>query len=200
MASSGGSSPRGRGTLGRSARADPTRRFIPAWAGNTLNKPRQACIAPVHPRVGGEHPILPLRNSCSIGSSPRGRGTPVRGRRDLSNCRFIPAWAGNTKAIHIGRCAIAVHPRVGGEHAELGIALLSIAGSSPRGRGTQGSTIAVRSQRRFIPAWAGNTCSRLNRATCATVHPRVGGEHTRGLRRKLLSAGSSPRGRGTPPA
>jgi len=50
---------------------------------------------------------------------------------------------------------------------------------------------------RFIPAWAGNTQQQDAQLFPATVHPRVGGEHTASLRAQLSMNGSSPRGRGT---
>ena len=50
-----GSSPRGRGTLHGAGLASITRRFIPAWAGNTLFGITMMSVMAVHPRVGGEH-------------------------------------------------------------------------------------------------------------------------------------------------
>ncbi len=92
------------------------RRFIPAWAGNTLGRyPRQQTVA-VHPRVGGEHGGTMMRMPYTGGSSPRGRGTPSL---DADRClftRFIPAWAGNTNPATGLVIPDPVHPRVGGEH------------------------------------------------------------------------------------
>ena len=91
-----GSSPRGRGTrLRPSARACP-RRFIPARAGNTPNKGARGARPSVHPRAGGEHPRRSVKFDRVIGSSPRGRGTPLDDRRHRRRQRFIPARAGNT--------------------------------------------------------------------------------------------------------
>ena len=71
-------------------------------------------------------------------------------------------------------------------------------GSSPRGRGTRDVHGYEATQRRFIPAWAGNTFGCRTRAPSRAVHPRVGGEHQTCEQSKFQRIGSSPRGRGTP--
>ena len=70
-----GSSPRGRGTQVSSTLALDRRRFIPAWAGNTLSRPARIRVRTVHPRVGGEHQSRDRKHQRQCGSSPRGRGT-----------------------------------------------------------------------------------------------------------------------------
>ena len=62
MSSSGSSSPRGRGTATQTLRATPGRRFIPAWAGNSVAAKRHAAARAVHPRVGGEQSRFDLLN------------------------------------------------------------------------------------------------------------------------------------------
>ena len=96
----GGSSPRGRGTRHAVHRAPCSRRFIPAWAGNTAWPSSIGSVLSVHPRVGGEHRPAASSTSHSRGSSPRGRGTPTARHARLWLVRFIPAWAGNTPAGH----------------------------------------------------------------------------------------------------
>ena len=114
--------------------------------------------------------------------------------------RFIPAWAGNTRSGPRRRPRYRVHPRVGGEHRYIDWDPSDSGGSSPRGRGTH--VLPDRRWRpdRFIPAWAGNTRWSLLRRWCSTVHPRVGGEHIYADSGGNTEIGSSPRGRGTPPA
>ena len=172
-----GSSPRGRGTLTATADAQVEDWFIPAWAGNTQEKSLPKQMTTVHPRVGGEHPQPRPRGPHPCGSSPRGRGTPTRLLVPLLFRRFIPAWAGNTGLMGAGRSGRTVHPRVGGEHRLTGMIPLPTSGSSPRGRGTQLVRPVRHSDRRFIPAWAGNTGRSSGRPGRQTVHPRVGGEH-----------------------
>ena len=173
-----GSSPRGRGTRRLPATPAGNPRFIPAWAGNTCPSWVFAGLRTVHPRVGGEHPSVRIAFVRRIGSSPRGRGTQELAIRSSSVSRFIPAWAGNTGWFAPPPPTIPVHPRVGGEHRDLGQELYDCCGSSPRGRGTPGFTDLGLADLRFIPAWAGNTLLRRGRRLCGPVHPRVGGEHS----------------------
>ena len=192
-----GSSPRGRGT--RRARI-PFRkcpRFIPAWAGNTAKSPNRAENWTVHPRVGGEHVSEALHQAALPGSSPRGRGTHCHALSFAGQGRFIPAWAGNTEnAFSLSRY-MSVHPRVGGEHVVAWRMLDAQYGSSPRGRGTLVEKRRHENPARFIPAWAGNTVPSCLAVVKATVHPRVGGEHSQIEDIVRCVCGSSPRGRGT---
>ncbi len=73
-----GSSPPVRGTQSPRERRADDGRFIPACAGNTGSRRRPCRIAPVHPRLCGEHfgPDFSLR--LLTGSSPPVRGTPPR--------------------------------------------------------------------------------------------------------------------------
>ena len=53
---------------------------------------------------------------------------------------------------------------------------------------------------RFIPAWAGNSCSADKPFPFASVHPRMGGEQRDRLCHGCGRGGSSPHGRGTGPS
>ena len=130
----------------------------------------------VHPRVRGEHRLAWPATRASRGSSPRARGTPVSRRCSLRRLRFIPACAGNTRAVDGGHRFAPVHPRVRGEH-RLSAMLDYGAPVHPRVRGEHASR---RGGHRFAP-----------------VHPRVRGEHARTAGALALAAGSSPRARGT---
>ena len=173
----GGSSPRGRGTPRTGHRPACARRFIPAWAGNTSAAATAARAAPVHPRVGGEHLYASTTDDAPDGSSPRGRGTLM--------------------VVAMLNGVLPVHPRVGGEHATEPSARQTDDGSSPRGRGTQHHPDRKDSERRFIPAWAGNTTGASSPRPIWPVHPRVGGEHVLRVEPDVPLDGSSPRGRGT---
>ena len=197
IAQKDGSSPRGRGTLTPEYSRMFGSRFIPAWAGNT---PAPSCSrrsATVHPRVGGEHPEAPTISRLNLGSSPRGRGTLRYSLQSAGANRFIPAWAGNTTSDSSTSNRVSVHPRVGGEHMDTEQDMLTISGSSPRGRGTHLNRSRTITTSRFIPAWAGNTRRRPTAPAAAPVHPRVGGEHPRHPSQCGTCPGSSPRGRGT---
>ena len=54
----------------------------------------------------------------------------------------------------------AVHPRVGGEQIPNLFMIAIPVGSSPRGRGTDLAIGCGPEDRRFIPAWAGNSQAR----------------------------------------
>ena len=136
--------------------------------------------------------------AAAAGSSPRGRGTPLLAVGHAHVDRFIPAWAGNTNIQHQLVTIVPVHPRVGGEHRMMPDSNISNTGSSPRGRGTLSFSSIAGPPRRFIPAWAGNTAARSDRAGRVPVHPRVGGEHVGEIDLRGDYTGSSPRGRGTP--
>ena len=71
-------------------------------------------------------------------------------------------------------------------------------GLSPRGRGKQVSRAAVRSARRSIPAWAGETARRLAVKRMPAVYPRVGGGNAQPFPFHSGGHGLSPRGRGKP--
>ena len=152
-----GSSPRGRGTLRIQRPSTLYRRFIPARAGNTISDGKEARDMAVHPRAGGEHIITQRIEPLAIGSSPRGRGTPIKSIEENIAVRFIPARAGNTQVPSIETKILTVHPRAGGEHIIDSMASAAAVGSSPRGRGTQPDRMAILHIERFIPARAGNT-------------------------------------------
>ncbi len=151
----------------------------------------------VHPRGGGEHRDHAVKALHPIGSSPRGRGTPILQVKLGDAVRFIPAGAGNTLSVVLHARKHSVHPRGGGEHSRRPDLPEGVSGSSPRGRGTRhfaGFRIVVV---RFIPAGAGNTRRATIPRWTRAVHPRGGGEHGRWYRPSAPRCGSSPRGRGT---
>ena len=175
------------------------KRFIPAYAGNTAHCPRISDRDAVHPRVCGEHPIHPVDDYAEIGSSPRMRGTPLHSPDGEWRLRFIPAYAGNTRMWNLSSGSVPVHPRVCGEHASVTASALMKSGSSPRMRGTHKVNEIQARQRRFIPAYAGNTWPLSPMGSSSAVHPRVCGEHSFNRAANSSSSGSSPRMRGTRP-
>jgi hypothetical protein len=218
-----GSSPRARGTLHLQTRHRVGYRFIPAGAGNTssssiwimIYNPRGAActhrrahtaersgrrgraVGTVHPRGRGEHRRVASQPSPSCGSSPRARGTPLRGRHVLHVRRFIPAGAGDTSQPGLASRVGSVHPRGRGEHIDNPKRDQIEDGSSPRARGTPGQSPGARHADRFIPAGAGNTRRHTPSRDHATVHPRGRGEHCIARCVHWRSTGSSPRARGT---
>ena len=171
-----GSSPHGRGTLVFEFSGVKSKRFIPAWAGNSRPcRPRNTGRT-VHPRMGGELSSVSAPITPSYGSSPHGRGT----HNPQSMCapirRFIPAWAGNSGSQDGGLYQAAVHPRMGGELYARGGNYAWVSGSSPHGRGTRRLFQCTLSTLRFIPAWAGNSILVMLLSPILAVHPRMGGE------------------------
>ena len=195
-----GSSPRGRGTHRLSDGRTHPFRFIPARAGNTSRIMRDGTVSAVHPRAGGEHRGGGEMKNFRDGSSPRGRGTPDVDVRQSTLIRFIPARAGNTVGWPSGRPPRPVHPRAGGEHAEIWDGDVPSYGSSPRGRGTLYLRLLCVAAHRFIPARAGNTPLEYRELGAVPVHPRAGGEHGDAINdaragntaRRSLSARATP--------
>ena len=175
----------------------PPRRFIPARAGNSRDKPRQMRVKSVHPRACGEQTRQTVCSGVFCGSSPRVRGTEQT-RPALPGClRFIPARAGNRARFKAVRPQDAVHPRACGEQMLLAMQTKLQGGSSPRVRGTDTIVSAICVPRRFIPARAGNSCHKRDQCSALAVHPRACGEQIGGVLGTIGSSGSSPRVRGT---
>ncbi len=152
-------------------------RFIPAYAGNTVQQVVLIISSPVHPRIRGEHSPVRKLSSAYSGSSPHTRGTPRKQSSAKSLRRFIPAYAGNTSCQLGGAQPRTVHPRIRGEHNAHSILEIHIFGSSPHTRGTPCWAPSPRPPWRFIPAYAGNTYTPDSETWHWTVHPRIRGEH-----------------------
>ena len=172
-----GSSPRVRGTLPAFGHGLRPLGIIPACAGNTWNRQRQASPCWDHPRVCGEHSDTVSRSLVIQGSSPRVRGTPTKPMVYNEGMGIIPACAGNTLIPHGKAIMTGDHPRVCGEHIAGVRSIHRGWGSSPRVRGTRLGQFHVVADAGIIPACAGNT-----------------GNH---LADTLFKSGSSPRVRGT---
>ena len=152
-----GSSPRVRGTVIRDRAARYHKRFIPACAGNRRYPKCTGGRTSVHPRVCGEQNSPTRVPAAYDGSSPRVRGTGITPDASRKISRFIPACAGNSTSRSPVNLCLPVHPRVCGEQVSRSLTSLNISGSSPRVRGTAASRDHWASDRRFIPACAGNS-------------------------------------------
>ena len=168
----------------------PTRRFIPACAGNRPSPRGKPEPLPVHPRVCGEqhtnwtvHPRVcgeqlshPRRPNRTAGSSPRVRGTGHICPSHFGVNRFIPACAGNSPARDGELGQRPVHPRVCGEQIHAKEREVPQNGSSPRVRGTGATIDRPPFSNWFIPACAGNRMLPCAASSALSVHPRVCGE------------------------
>ena len=192
-----GSSPQARGTRLVLLLRHAGQRFIPAGAGNTRRPAAPAPPDTVHPRRRGEHGFVQGGVEEVAGSSPQARGTLDVAEAGRAADRFIPAGAGNTFSNAFCVLRNAVHPRRRGEHAVRHTRYTVHAGSSPQARGTHQAQPAIDAHVRFIPAGAGNTCSRMTAPRLSSVHPRRRGEHTGPMAYSLPGSGSSPQARGT---
>ena len=146
--------------------------------------------------MGGGNDRLGDNHHPSRGLSPRGRGKPqAYAERDNAE-RSIPAWAGETCRVQSARGKRQVYPRVGGGNVYHRQGTLSHGGLSPRGRGKPLYSSPPASDRRSIPAWAGETALVTTIGYDCTVYPRVGGGNETGYLRIDDTDGLSPRGRG----
>ena len=91
------------------------------------------------------------------GSSPLTRGTLTFCNPPNIQCRFIPAYAGNSLRRRGKESVRPVHPRLRGELLFLIEIFAFCNGSSPLTRGTQTQPEQCFMNRRFIPAYAGNS-------------------------------------------
>ena len=90
-----GSSPRVRGTAHTISQHKHYRGIIPACAGNRHMGIRYSNIQRDHPRVCGEQSFPRNRDSVTVGSSPRVRGTVALQSCSVDLIGIIPACAGN---------------------------------------------------------------------------------------------------------
>ena len=158
-----GSSPRLRGTLFQPVPYPEDARIIPAPAGNTWPGIWGYDVYADHPRACGEHFTMGSESATTPGSSPRLRGTPDDQELVVNLARIIPAPAGNTCQGEPDHRRQPDHPRACGEHSLTRKKALTVAGSSPRLRGTQNYHSRDGDCERIIPAPAGNTSASRTR-------------------------------------
>ena len=94
---------------------------------------------------------------CLVGSSPLARGAPAQLKAAYREDGLIPAGAGSTCLVSMGRRCGAAHPRWRGEHLAGPACTTVPSGSSPLAWGARAwcrwGGVAVR----LIPAGAGST-------------------------------------------
>ena len=194
-----GLSPRGRGKPQPTQFSTPSPGSIPAWAGETDELNAYASPYQVYPRVGGGNRQRSRIDTPRPGLSPRGRGKLSVGYGRVSECRSIPAWAGETSSNTLTLNVSSVYPRVGGGNIFVAEYRLACVGLSPRGRGKRRPDTTGDRGGGSIPAWAGETQSIMSGAPMSRVYPRVGGGNSVSYGVGLARNGLSPRGRGKPP-
>ena len=113
--------------------------------------------------------------------------------------RFIPAGAGNSKAIRRAFSCQPVYPRWRGELPQRTHESQCSGGLSPLARGTPLDEDGPGELVRFIPAGAGNSITRVNALRRYAVYPRWRGELPPVPRSRPHTPGLSPLARGTRP-
>ena len=191
-----GSSPHVRGAPSHGRRPIVRNGIIPACAGSTNSNGRTGCSPRDHPRMCGEHAMKTQSGTWKPGSSPHVRGAPQGQAYRRTGFGIIPACAGSTICKETVRIWRRDHPRMCGEHAGVFGHLFAFPGSSPHVRG---APRGIRRQPRavgIIPACAGSTSPLALKSGRARDHPRMCGEHCRGVVHGRPSKGSSPHVRG----
>ena len=89
---------------------------------------------------------------------------------------------------------------MGGENSPEEVSLAAHLGSSPHGRGKRPAHLLRLHQVGLIPARAGKTHHDQDQTVRLPAHPRAGGENPARRHGRSNDGGSSPRGRGKPPA
>ena len=172
-----GSSPLTRGTLLGEKKDFSKLRFIPAYAGNSITLQIFRDRRSVHPRLRGELLWSKIISNNAV--------------------RFIPAYAGNSPKRIAPTIGLTVHPRLRGELGSKERQSPRPGGSSPLTRGTHRLTPDAQRDRRFIPAYAGNSAYFSQSPKPQTVHPRLRGELPPKTSFGDMNIGSSPLTRGT---
>ena len=149
-----------------------------------------------HPRIRGEHFVLPRRHPPDKGSSPHTRGALRQQHLPRAGGGIIPAYAGSTCRKPSFRRKIGDHPRIRGEHYHTPLKVWIKQGSSPHTRGAPFARHDRRVERGIIPAYAGSTTSGATRAKSTPDHPRIRGEHKDQHTQAMIMFGSSPHTRG----
>ena len=173
-----GSSPLSRGIPRGPLPAPPTRRIIPALAGNTPGVWWRCHQSVDHPRSRGEY---------------RAITAPQLGRHWI-----IPALAGNTYRHPSSPTTWSDHPRSRGEYYVDKANHIAHHGSSPLSRGIHRNQDKTRVLFRIIPALAGNTHIVAFHNFHIRDHPRSRGEYQWQSFWTPLPLGSSPLSRGIP--
>ncbi len=195
-----GPSPRARGSPIHIIQLHARVGSIPASAGEP-RATRRALVGrqTVHPRERGGAWTAPESRSHRDGPSPRARGSHVRAHRGVPHVGSIPASAGGPPIPACRRLLSEVHPRErGGAQLRETRAFVEW-GPSPRARGSRANAGTLFVSCGSIPASAGEPCWSTRRRAGRRVHPRERGGASRRRRRGILSAGPSPRARGSLP-
>ena len=138
-----------------------------------------------------------MRPLCSIGLSPRVRGSLVLTMLRRSPLRSIPASAGQPVAVGVAGALGKVYPRECGAAASSRCRWYPSRGLSPRVRGSLVHGYPGRVDRRSIPASAGQPIFMASSNTASGVYPRECGAAWAPVWLTGWKSGLSPRVRGS---
>ena len=144
----------------------------------------------------GEHISVSGFAPAVMGSSPHVRGALRILRNTGLTLGIIPACAGSTSRTFDVEYLDGDHPRMCGEHDAIAYLTMALAGSSPHVRGAPIAVPRTHARCGIIPACAGSTSSCMDCIRSIRDHPRMCGEHCRGVLHGRPSKGSSPHVRG----
>ena len=170
--------------------------LIPAHAGKTPSHPARSGGAWAHPRSRGENQALDPDVLREVGSSPLTRGKPRVVFTTSGVWGLIPAHAGKTDGVGLGRPGLAAHPRSRGENTPPGPLAEGEVGSSPLTRGKLSVLTYSFRCTGLIPAHAGKTEMSSNHPRGCRAHPRSRGENSPFSHIVFGVLGSSPLTRG----
>ena len=171
-------------------------RSIPACAGEPLAHYIPHIAQKVYPRVCGGTVSVDGGGGWYEGLSPRVRGNPGMPPPACQSGRSIPACAGEPPCVALSRGPGRVYPRVCGGTAAMASMAVVVAGLSPRVRGNHQPLPRCGSNRRSIPACAGEPLSVGGNFAGETVYPRVCGGTADTPSSGIPASGLSPRVRG----
>ena len=145
-----------RGKEGKNEIARTLLRITPAYAGKSATMCLARFLLRDHPRICGEKYACPPKIEEMLG--------------------ITPAYAGKS-----ARCAqkggnIRDHPRICGEKNPPAWKTPTFIGSPPHMRGKAGESLRSMNAVGITPAYAGKSCSILNRFARFGDHPRICGE------------------------
>ena len=191
-----GSSPLARGLPDAAAQVHDQDGIIPARAGFTAMTWTPRSGRTDHPRsrgvyTGGRSTGLRLR-----GSSPLARGLRRHRRGAHLEGRIIPARAGFTGQLRVGRDSVRDHPRSRGVYSLVGSLADAGLGSSPLARGLREPLLGLEVDVGIIPARAGFTWERPATPCGLSDHPRSRGVYAPWGIIPAHVIGSSPLARG----
>ena len=175
MPPSRGLSPRVRGNLVKALEFVEPLGSIPACAGEPYSGGAPRGVTEVYPRVCGGTMLVNKGEPLVYGLSPRVRGNRQRPTGSHRNRRSIPACAGEPRRVRRRTGRRTVYPRVCGGTVTSAATPTAADGLSPRVRGNHVDRTSEQSERRSIPACAGEPRTFPASWWRRPVYPRVCG-------------------------